>query len=168
MESRIGRTASRGIRRMAADEKSAQKRPRRLPRPAHSPRPGMRQARGRRSRIPSAGAVRGHAAARLQPPSLVEEPGLHDLSRPSGTGGRVEVHDGVVRQLRALPRVVQVVVLPEREPAVQDYISLRIQRIRIDQDRYVVVPGEFLGANLNLSLIPRYWQLFGNPGDKLV
>ena len=52
----------------------------------------------------------------------------------------IDVEDGPVGQLRHLPGVVEVVVLAEREAAVEHDVLLRVERVRIDQHRHVMPP----------------------------
>src|SRR5947209_2763635 len=80
-------------------------------------------------------------------PFLVEEARGYDLSRPTLVGRRSGVHHRIIRKLRDLPRVVQVIEFAEGESAVENDILFRIQRIRIDQDRRVAFGRKSLGSN---------------------
>src|SRR5262245_5282510 len=82
-----------------------------------------------------------------QSPIFIEESGGDDLPRITVVGRGGGVHHGVIGNLGDLPRVVQVIVFAESEAAVQHNILLRIQRIRIDQNRRVLIGGEFLRAD---------------------
>src|SRR5262249_43880226 len=69
-----------------------------------------------------------------QLPLLPEKSSRDNLARVALVGRGSGIHDGVVRDLRDLARVVKIVVLAEREAAVQHDVFLRIQRIGINQD----------------------------------
>src|SRR3954447_25368746 len=62
----------------------------------------------------------------LQLPALVEEVRIDYLTRIAALGRRGGVDDGPVGQFRYLPGVVQVVVLPVGEAAVQHDITLGV------------------------------------------
>ena len=78
-------------------------------------------------------------------------------------GRRAEVDHGPVGELRHLPGVVQVVVLAEREAAVEDDVAARVERVRVDQDQGVVLGVERPVADLDLLRVPRDRQLVGDP-----
>src|SRR5262245_25535676 len=81
-------------------------------------------------------------------PSLIEEAGGHNLAGGARGHRAIDVDHGEVRQLWHLAGVVQVVVLAEREAAVDDDVLLRIERIRVDQDGHMMRGVEALRPEL--------------------
>src|SRR5258708_27780602 len=79
-----------------------------------------------------------------QLPLLAEKSCRDDLARVALVGRSSRIHDGVVGNLRDLARVVEIVVLAEREATVQHYVFLRVQRIGINQNGRVRRRGPLL------------------------
>src|SRR5262249_8563374 len=103
--------------------------------------------KGGNSVAPNAKPRTKAALLAAQRPIFIEEPGGDDLSRIAVVGRRGGVDDRVIGNLGDLPRVVQVIVLAEGEAAVEHDVLFRIQRIRINENRRVLIGGEFLGPD---------------------
>src|SRR5437764_15308271 len=89
---------------------------------------------------PQRGRAQSAATTRLLTsilPLLPEKSRRNDLSRIALVRRRRGIDDCIVGNLRNLPCVVEVVVFAEREAAVQHHVLLRVERIRINQNRRV-------------------------------
>ena len=103
---------------------------------------------------------------RFQFPLFSEEISGGDAARGAGVGGLVEVNHGPIGQLRGLAGVVEVIVFPEGEAAVEHEVTLRVHRVRVDADQGVVGGGEGFFTGFDFAAGPGNGKLPGGFGDE--
>jgi hypothetical protein len=99
-------------------------------------------------------------------PGFVEEAGGRDGAGRDGVGGDLEVDDGPIRQLGDLAGVVEVVVFAVGEATIDHDVLLRVQRIRIDEDRGVIGGGVGLAVDDELISGPLDRELGDDLGEQ--
>src|SRR5262249_55189951 len=76
---------------------------------------------------------------RWQFPLFIEEARRRHLARQSRRRRRAHVDHREIRKLRHLSRIIEIVILAESEAAVEHHVTLRIERVGIDQERHMML-----------------------------
>src|SRR5262249_53732839 len=97
-----------------------------------------------------------------QAPRLIEKVSIDNLSGILRSGGSSQVDNRPVGKLRHLSGVVQVVVVPERETAVENYVSFRVERVGVNQYDAVLLCRVALVTDNDLRGIPADRQPIGD------
>src|SRR2546425_231611 len=105
---------------------------------------------------------------RLELPLLAEKSGVHNSARCARRNRQGNIDDRPVRQLRHLTSVVQVIVFPKGETAVEHDVALWVQWIRVNQHRDVSVPRIIRLRRVYALRVPADWQLVCNSRQQLV
>ncbi len=92
-------------------------------------------------------------------PRFIEEACSGDLAGSDGVRGFAEIDDGPIWELRHLTCIVEVVVFPIREAAIDDDVAFRVEGIGIDEDRHVSIGVVFLAADFDAFGCPLDGQL---------
>ena len=104
----------------------------------------------------------------LQLPFFPEKCCVHDLPRRARRRRCVNIDNCPIGQLRDLPCVVEIVVLAKRETAVEHDVPLRVQRIGVDQHRYMMLRIVRLVADVNALIVPADRQFRSDLRQQLI
>ena len=111
----------------------------------------------------------GRSFATCDPsPVFIKEPGRDDPARPSSVWWSRCVDNRPIRQFRHFTSIGEIVGFTPREPTVENHVSLRVERVRINQDGNVGCHWVALCAHSEVAAIPLDRQLGKDPGQQSI
>src|SRR6266850_629777 len=116
--------------------------------------------RGRSHSAEGASGIFSHKSvfSFLDLPMLIKESGIENAARPAWAGWSIEVNERPVGKFRSLLCVGAVRIGAEIKAAVQQNISIGMERIGIDKDRRVMRGVQRLITEYQFFRVPFQWQ----------